>query len=175
MTLEALKTETVVNLSQSTASLWVWTPEEDNKARVFEGIYQAGRLRHGKIRLRNLAGHGGELRILSDAERYPLGIRCLDTGYVGGFLPAMLGKKDAQLSLLQDKSAEELGDSGYSLFEWIAGESARSQTRAVARFLRSEVLDRTTLAASLPVKSLSYRSNMERSLAWFLVESPEHK
>ena len=120
LTLEALKTETVVNLSQSTASLWVWTPEEDNKARVFEGIYQAGRLRHGKIRLRNLAGHGGELRILSDAERYPLGIRCLDTGYVGGFLPAMLGKKDAQLSLLQDKSAEELGDNGYSLFEWIA-------------------------------------------------------
>ena len=119
LTLEGLKAKAVVNLSQNISSLWVWIPDEDNKARVFEGNYQAGRLRYGKIRLRDFAGHGGELRILSDVDRYPLGIRCLDTGYVGDFLPGMLGK-DAQLSLLQDKSAEESGGNGYSLFEWIA-------------------------------------------------------
>ena len=98
LTLEGLKAKTVVNLSQNTSSLWIWTPSEDNKAHVFEENYRVGKLRHGKVRLRDLAGHGGELRMLSDIERYTLDIRCRDTGCVEDFLPAMLGK-DAQLSL----------------------------------------------------------------------------
>ena len=118
LTFEALRAKTVVNLSQNTSSLWIWTPSEDNKSHVFEENYRVGKLRYGKIRLRDLAGHGGELQILSNIERYPLDIRCHDTGCVEHFLQSILGK-DAQLSLFQDKSAEELGENGYSLFEWI--------------------------------------------------------
>lgn len=140
LTLESLKAKTVVNLSQNTSSLWIWTPGEDNKAQVFEGNYRVGKLRHEKVQLRDLAGHGGELEILSDVGRYPLGIRCLDTGYVEDFLPGILGK-DAQLSFFQDKSPEDLGENGYSLFEWIA---ENRQEAKLVRLADSCVQDRST-------------------------------
>ena len=124
--LEVLKTGDDVNLSEGTASLWIWTPGGDGKARVFEESYQAGRLRYGKIRLRDLAGHGGQLRISGDARTHPMGIRCIDTGCVGGFVPTMLGS-DAKLYLLLDKSVADLGNDGYSLFEWTIGKRGQAK------------------------------------------------
>ena len=126
VTLATLKQDQDINLSERTASLWVWAPDGDNKARVLEGGYQAGRLRYGKIRLRDFAGHGGELQILSNVERYSLGIRCLDTGCIGGFLPRMLGN-DAQLRLLAEKPPSDVGDNGYSLFEWIKKDAQKAK------------------------------------------------
>ena len=119
MTLAALEKESDVNRSEGTESLRIWTPDGNNKSVLFEEKYRVGMLRHGRIRLGDVPGHGGELQILSNGERYPLDIRCLDTGCVGAFLPAMFGK-DAQLRFLSDKPPPDVGDNGYSLFEWVA-------------------------------------------------------
>ena len=119
VTIEALKTGSTVNRSEGTAYLRIWTPSVNKKASVLEGNYRVGRLRHGKIKLQDMPGYSGELQIMDDGERYPMGIRCHDTGCVGHFLPAMLGNL-AQLRLLADKPSSDVGDNGYSLFEWVA-------------------------------------------------------
>ena len=116
--LETLKDGSDVNLMDKTASIWIWTPERDKNARLFEGGYQAGRLRSGKIRLNQLAGNGGELQVLSGVERFPIGIRFHDTGCVGHFLPAMLGNTTAQLGMIAEKPPSDVGENGYVLFEW---------------------------------------------------------
>ena len=119
MTLAVLNKKTDVNRLEGTSYLRIWTPNGNNRAQVFEENCRVGSLQHGKILLRDFPGHGGELQILGDTERHSLGIRCCDSGCVGVFCPSMWGE-DAQLRFLSDKPPSDVGDSGYTLFQWVA-------------------------------------------------------
>lgn len=124
--LEALRNGMDINRSEGTGYLRIWTPGGDNKAPVLEGNCRVGTLRHNKIKLKDLPGHGGKLHILSEGKRHSLGITCLDTGCVDDFLPAMFNA-DAQLHLLSEKNPLEVGDDGYVLFEWIERENHKTK------------------------------------------------
>ncbi len=117
LALRALKAGDEINRSEGTAYLRVWTPEGLPTLGVYEGNAQAGRARHGKIRLRELLGHGGELRLLSEGQTYSLGFRCVDRGCISSFTPSMLGTP-ASLSLSEPKNPDEVGNDGYSVWVW---------------------------------------------------------
>lgn len=115
--LHALKAGDEINRSEGTAYLRIWTPECSPRLGVYEGNAQAGRARHGKIRLREMLGHGGELRLLSEGQTYSLDVRCVDRGCIAGFAPSML-RTPASLSLSEQKGPDEVGDDGYSVWVW---------------------------------------------------------
>ena len=115
-----------LNRSEGTAYLRIWTPDNDPRALVYEGGCQVGRLRYNKIRLRDLPGHGGELRVKNQRNEFPFGVICTDTGCVRKFLPSILGC-DAQLSLLSDKNASDANRDGYGIYFWLVDEIGRTK------------------------------------------------
>lgn len=114
---EVLRAGRPVNRSEGSTYLRIWTPEPGEGSPVLEGDCQVGRLRHHRIRLRDIPGHGGELGTLAHGERYGLGIACWDTGRVRAFIPAML-RNDAQAAFLLDTPPSEAGKDGYALYAW---------------------------------------------------------
>lgn len=122
---EVLGTGKPVNCSEGSTYLRIWTPEHDDGAPVLEGDCRVGPLRHHKVRLRDVPGHGGELHIVSHGERHNLGVVCWDTGCVRAFVPAML-RNDAQVAFLSDKEPAEAGESGYTIHVWSIGESGKA-------------------------------------------------
>ncbi|MBI2432427.1 MAG: hypothetical protein HYV26_06110 [Candidatus Hydrogenedentes bacterium] len=116
-TLEALRAGTELNRSEGTAYLRVWTPEPENAATICEGDCQIGRARHGRVRLRDIPGHGGELKILSGDEIHSLDVCCLDKGCVSAFRPGLLSSP-AVLALSDPKEPGEVGEDGYLLWQW---------------------------------------------------------
>ena len=118
VTFAVLEAKSDVNRSEGTEYLQLWTPDGNKRAQIYEGNCRVGTLQHGKIRLIDFPGHGGKLHIRGSTGRESLEIRCHDTGCVAGFWPAMLGDA-AQFRLLRDKPPADVGERGYSLFEWI--------------------------------------------------------
>lgn len=121
-----LKQEDRLNRSEGTSYLRVWTPENDEGAALYEGNCLVGRLKHKKIKLKDIPGHGGNLGIMSKGERYDLGITCFDTGCVRNFIPPIL-KEDAQLTLLHDKDSSEVKNDGYALYFWFTDEKRKAK------------------------------------------------
>ena len=121
MSFETLERGSTLNCSEGTAYVRIWTPERSKSVSVWEGGYLVARsLRHGKVRLRDFPGHGGEIQAASDCENYSLGVACFDTGCVRGFLGPMLGC-DSQLFLLSDKNPAEAKSDGYVVYSWSVG------------------------------------------------------
>lgn len=122
--LEPLGDKENINRAEGTTNLRIWTPGNNNRASVFEQNIRVGNLRYNKIRLKEIPGHGGELHVQSDGNRFPLNVRCIDSGVVGKFVPGMLGT-DAQLLLLSDKEPAEVGESGYAVYIWFVNEKGK--------------------------------------------------
>jgi hypothetical protein len=118
ISLEPLKSGMDINRTEGTTYLRIWTPREDKQEKVFEGSCIVARLRHKKVKLRDIPGHGGELHVLSSGERHNLGVTCIERGCVRTFLPAILGNS-AQLAFLSEKDPAEAKDNGYILFQWL--------------------------------------------------------
>ncbi|MFA5156986.1 MAG: hypothetical protein WC532_06305 [Candidatus Omnitrophota bacterium] len=117
--------------SEETVYLRIWIPEQEKEATVLEGDCQVGLLRHGKVRLRDLPGHGGSLRVLCGSQVYDLGIHCKDTGCIARFIPAMLNNTE-QLFLSHEKDPAEVGEHGYSVWEWVIGEKGKSRLQRLS-------------------------------------------
>lgn len=126
LVLESLEAGAEVNRSEGTAYLRVWIPQQETTARVCEDNFQVGRARHGKIRLKEIPGHGGELRVLSGREMYSLRVRCLDRGCISAFMPSVLGMP-ALLSLSVPKEPGEVGPKGYAVWEWRPDKGGRAK------------------------------------------------
>ncbi len=123
---EVLKKGEHMNRSEGTTTIRIWTPGQGKETDVLEGTYRVGRLRHQKVRLRDFPGHGAQLHIISEGQRYNLGVTCIDTGCVRDFVPSMLGC-DAQMFLLSDKNPAEAADDGYALYLWFVGQNHKAK------------------------------------------------
>lgn len=123
---EVIKKGDRLNRSEGTTYLRIWTPENDNNAIVQECNCLIGKLRHNKIKLHNIPGHGGELCVLSHSERYSLGVSCIETGCIRDFHPSMMGC-DAQIFFFSDKNPEEIKNNGYVLYIWLVNENQKSK------------------------------------------------
>lgn len=130
ISLEPLKGD-ILNRSEGTMYLRIWTPERTGHPSVLESEYLIGRLRNSKVRLRDIPGWGGELRVLEGDKVHSLAVHCHDKGCMRQFLPAMLGSP-AKMFLLSDKNPNE---SGYVMYEW-----ALDKQRAVLRSLPREAI-----------------------------------
>jgi len=122
----ALNKDEELNRSEGTSYLRIWTPDNDQRASVFEGSCRVGQLRYNKIRLRDLPGHGGELRVKTQRNEFPFGVICIDTGCVRNFVPSLLGC-DAQLSLLYDKNASDANKNGYGIYLWLDDNTGKTK------------------------------------------------
>ncbi len=127
---EVLEKGKELNRSEGTTHLRIWTPNMDKRTDVLEGSYRVGRLIHKKIKLSDFPGHGGQLQIINDGQRYNLGVTCIDTGSVRYFLPSMLGC-DAQLFLISEKDPKEVGDNGYIVYIWYIGEKQKAKFKKI--------------------------------------------
>lgn len=128
--LKTLAPGTEVNRSEGTAHLRVWVPEQGTTASVFEGDFQVGKARYGKIRLKEIPGHGGELRLLSGRETHSLEVQCLDRGCVSTFMPSLLGKP-ASLSLSVPKESALVSPDGYALWEWRSDANGHAKLKRI--------------------------------------------
>lgn len=117
---EVLKQCERVNRSEGTTNLRIWTPDQGKGTVAFEGTYRVGRIRHQKVRLSDFPGHGGQLHIVSEGQRYNLGISCIDTGHVQNFIPSIL-RCDAQMFFVSEKERADVGDDGYVIYMWYVG------------------------------------------------------
>ena len=127
---EVLKEGEELNKSEGTTHLRIWAPQMDKRADVLEGLYRVGRVMRKKIKLSDFPGFGGQLQIISDGERYNLGVTCVDSGCVRDFIPSMLGC-DAQLFLISEKDPKEAGDNGYTVYIWYSGEKPKAKLKKI--------------------------------------------
>ncbi len=127
---EVLKQGKHLNRSEGMTNLKIWTPAQEKRTVALEGTCQVGPLRHQKVRLRDFPGHGGQLHVVSEGQRYNLGITCVDSGCVRNFVPSMLGC-DAQMFLLADKNPAEVADDGYSLYMWFVGQNHKAKFKRI--------------------------------------------
>lgn len=127
---EVLKEGGELNISEGTTYLRIWVPQMDKRTDVLEGLYRVGRLKRKKIKLSDFPGHGGQLQIINDGERYNLGVTCIDSGCVRDFLPSILGC-DAQLFLRSEKDPKEAGDNGYTVYIWYTGEKQKAKLKKI--------------------------------------------
>ncbi|MCG8430966.1 MAG: hypothetical protein MJA29_07325 [Candidatus Omnitrophica bacterium] len=128
---EILKDGEELNRSDGTVYLRIWVPERDKTPRVFESNCRVGLLRHCKVRLHDIPGHGGNLYIFNGERFFDLGIRCHDTGCITGFIPAMLNNP-AQLIFSQEKDPKEAGIEGYWIWEWVIGDKGKTKIQALS-------------------------------------------
>jgi hypothetical protein len=132
ISLEPLGYGTDLNRSEGTTHLRIWTPEQDKRPTVLEGNCQVGRLRHSRIKLRDIPGHGGELHVFANGERMNLGVRCQDSGRVRGFIPSILNAP-SQLLFLRDTDPNEAKEDGYAVYEWVTGPKYKATIQALPR------------------------------------------
>jgi len=115
----------VINCSEGTASVRIWTPNQDAHALALEGDYTIGRLSYSRIRLRDVPGFGGELGVLEKGQKSELGIYCHDRGCVRAFLPALMKDRvSAQIFLHREL---DTSDPGYAVCEWSESDSGVAQ------------------------------------------------
>jgi len=108
MSFEVLNQDEELNRSEVTTHLSIWTPKQDMNALVLENNYRVGKVRHRKIKLKSIPGHGGELNVINNGDVFEFGVTCLDTGCISSYTPSLLGC-DAQLKFTSDKSVTENG------------------------------------------------------------------
>ena len=123
--IDALLPGSELNKSERTSFVRVWVPERDSDVSLYEGTCRIGKLRNARARLRSLPGHGGMLAAATKETRYELGIACVDTGCVRGFIQPMLGC-DAQLLLLSEIDPDEIGPEGFAVHAWIRGKKGKA-------------------------------------------------
>ena len=157
----------VINRSEGTAFLRVWTPNQSGTATVFEGEHRIGPLRDSRVKLRDIPGYGEELRVVDNGNSYPMGVKCQDNGYIRGFSPAMLGSS----AMLFLKEAKDLKNDGYFLCEW-----ALDHHKAIFRTLPRHVVGKGVnerawqieCSSSLLALALTFKG--ERIAAWWDID-----
>lgn len=132
ISLEPLGDGANLNRSEGTTHLRIWTPEQEKRSTVLEGDCQVGRLRHSRIKLRDIPGHGGELHVFANGERMNLGIRCQDSGRMRGFIPSILNAP-SQLLFLRDTDPNKAREDGYVVYEWITGLRYKANLQVLPR------------------------------------------
>ena len=137
---EILQAGDHLNRSEETRYLRVWVPEQQDGIKVLEGNTQIGRLRHGKVKLRDFPGHGGRLKLRSDKELYDLEVRCEDSGCVRSFSAPIMKDNLGLLEFNQDKDPTEIGVDGYSVWEW----HQSTNDRAILRCLSEDAIARSS-------------------------------
>lgn len=133
---DLLKAGDSLNRVEGTRYLRAWVPEQSAGAKVFEGNTQIGRLRHGKVKLRDFLGHGGYLKLRTDQDLYEFDVRCEDSGCVRSFAAPIMKDTLGLLEFNQDKDPAEVGVDGYSVWEWVES----PDRRAVFRRLRDDAI-----------------------------------
>jgi len=84
--LKLLKSGHCIRKTTDGVQLRVWIPDEVTRARVFEGHYFVGPLRHGRVKLKDFSGFGGEL-IIKANESYTFENTCYESGWIRIVLP----------------------------------------------------------------------------------------
>ncbi len=118
----------VLNRSEGTRYLRVWTPDKESKVIIFENDIRIGPLKHNKIKLSDFPGHGGEIKaLLIDGKYFNFNIQCQDKGCVKNFIPTMM-RTYANLFFLYNKNYyNELSPDGYILYEWDFNENNKAK------------------------------------------------
>ena len=123
-----LSSDTILNRGAGGGQLRLWVPEESRNLWVYEGDYLVGRLRHGRVGLRDFPGLGGTLRVQGQST-YDFGIPCIDSGWVSGFLPRMLGRP-AQVELTRKKQPDL---ENHRIVIWRADNRGRAELESLPR------------------------------------------
>lgn len=136
MRFDVLSEGSEVNKGEGTSLIRFWAPFPCEKAVVLEGKHRVGTLTYGKLRLRDLSGHGGTLQLVCGPDRYDLGIKCTNRGSVQRFVPPMVGCS-AQLSLLSAKDPADFNNEGYGICAWVVQKNGKAKLN---HLLRDDIL-----------------------------------
>jgi hypothetical protein len=117
-----------VNRSEDSHSLQVYVPGATKIVRLLESQEPVARIRHGRVRLRDLKGLGGSLSGQDPEGQYDFDTRCWDTGPVRSFVPPILGQP-AQLAFCRDIDPR---DPGRKIILWLRETSRRTKHHTVS-------------------------------------------
>lgn len=156
---KVLKKGNHFNKSDSTTNIRIWVPKQNKRIVIVEGTYRVARLRHQKVRLSDFSGHGGQIHIISDGQRYDLSVACVDNGCVREFLPSMLGC-DSQMFLVSEKEPAEVGNDGYIVYTW----SNRDMQKAKFEKIPSQSIQPSSTNRIWKIKVSNYP--MSIALTW---------
>lgn len=127
---EVLKPGSQLSCAEGTGYIRLWVPEKEEPSCAYEGGYRIGTVRHSKVRLHDVPGHGGELCVSSSSAIHSLGVTCVNAGCVRRYAEPMLGC-DAQLLLTKNKELDPIGPDGYMIYEWECTGKGRTKLTAL--------------------------------------------